>query len=345
MTVILAIESSCDDTAVAIIDDQKNILANKVVTQLAEHAPYAGVVPEIAARAHMHYLKQLINEALAEAQLKINQIDAFAATGGPGLIGGVIVGTMFAKALASVNQKPFLAINHLEGHALTARLCSDLQYPYLLLLISGGHCQFITIKNIADYTILGHTLDDAIGEAFDKVAKMLNVGYPGGPLVEQFAKNGNELAYALPLAMVGRNGCDMSFSGIKTAVKQIIDKIDKPLTAQNISDICASFQYTVTKIICSRLQQAIKIYQQTNRQLNFVIAGGVAANLYIRQQMNEVLIKHGFNLYAPPLKLCTDNAAMIAWAAMERYQQQQFDDLTFCPKARWSLEELKLSVL
>jgi N6-L-threonylcarbamoyladenine synthase len=339
-SIILAIESSCDDTSAAIITDKKEILSNIVVSQLAEHSPYSGVVPEIAARAHMGNLKAAIQAALKEANLGLADIDAFAATAGPGLIGGVIVGTMFAKSMASVNKKPYIAVNHLEGHALTARLCSNLEYPFLLLLISGGHCQFIAVEQLGKYKILGQTLDDAVGEAFDKVAKMLGLGYPGGPIIEKLALNGDPKAYSFPLSMVGRENCDMSFSGLKTAVRKTIQEHAQPISQTEVNNICASFQHTVAKILSNRVEQAIKIYQAQFQSRNFVLAGGVAANMYLRQALETTLNLHGFSLYAPPLKLCTDNAAMIGWAAMERFQANLTSSLDFCPRARWSLEDI-----
>jgi N6-L-threonylcarbamoyladenine synthase len=342
LTIILSIESSCDDTSVAIVTDKKEILSNVVISQLAEHSPYSGVVPEIAARAHMGNLKRAVHEALQQAELNITNIDAFAATAGPGLIGGVIVGTMFAKALSSVNKKPYIAVNHLEGHALTSRLCSEIEYPFLLLLVSGGHCQFIEVSKLSEYKILGQTLDDAVGEAFDKVAKMLGLGYPGGPIIEKLAGEGNENAYNFPLSMVGREGCDMSFSGLKTAVRKQVLEHSSPLSEQNINDICASFQKTVAVILNNRLKHAIEIYLKKYDKRNFVLAGGVAANMYLRQSLELVLSKHDFQLYAPPLKLCTDNAAMIGWAAMERFKAGHTSPLQLCPRARWSLEELTL---
>jgi N6-L-threonylcarbamoyladenine synthase len=340
LSIILAIESSCDDTSAAIITDKKEILSNIVVSQITEHSPYSGVVPEIAARAHMGNLKAAVQAALEEASLKLFNINAFAATAGPGLIGGVIVGTMFAKSLASVNKKPYIAVNHLEGHALTARLCTNIEYPFLLLLVSGGHCQFIAVEKLGKYKILGQTLDDAVGEAFDKVAKMLGLGYPGGPIVEKLALNGDPNTYPFPLSMVGREGCDMSFSGLKTAVRKVIQERQSILTQNEINNICASFQHTVARILSNRLEKAISIYRTKFNTSSFVLSGGVAANMYLRKSLESTLANHGFNLYAPPLKLCTDNAAMIGWAAMERFQADMSSTLDFCPRARWSLEDL-----
>lgn len=337
--IILGIESSCDDTGVAIVTEDKQILSNIVISQLKEHAPYNGVVPEIAARSHMLNLKSAVAEALKDAEVKIEDIDAIAATTGPGLIGGVIVGTMFAKAIASVTKKPFIAVNHLEGHALTARLTSNLEFPYLLLLVSGGHCQFIAALGVGNYKILGQTLDDAVGEAFDKVAKLLGLPYPGGPIIEQYAKLGDEKAYVLPFSMVTREGCDMSFSGLKTAVRLLVEKQDH-LSEQVVYDICASFQYTVGEILARRTINAIAIFSKLAEGKSLVLAGGVAANMYLRKTLEEVVSKYNMHLVAPPINLCTDNAAMVAWAGHERLRLGLIDELDSCPKARWSLEDL-----
>lgn len=337
---ILGIESSCDDTGVAVVRSDKTILANVVISQLKEHAPYLGVVPEIASRAHMQNIEIAAKEALNQAGLALSEIDAIAVTAGPGLIGGVIVGVMFAKGLASVLKKPLIAINHLEGHALTARLTSEVQFPYLLLLVSGGHCQFIEALEVGNYKILGTTLDDAVGEAFDKCAKLLGLRYPGGPIIEKLALSGNPEAYKLPLSMTDRTGCDMSFSGLKTAFRQLIEKQDT-LTTQVISDICASFQYTIGEILASRLNNAIEIFlDHKDKNRSLVIAGGVAANLYLRKKLQSAAESKGFELFVPPVDLCTDNAAMIAHAGLERFQLGLINDLGFCPKARWSLEEV-----
>jgi len=257
---VLGIETSCDETSVAIVDDNKNILVNIVLSQTEEHKAYGGVVPEIAARSHIMHLKPLIKKALAQTNLLMQDIDAIAVTAGPGLIGGLIVGLMFAKGMALAANKPLIAVNHLEGHALTARLVYELSFPYLLLLISGGHCQILEVNGVGDYHMLGTTLDDAAGEAFDKVAKMLGLGCPGGPIIEQLAKQGNFKAFRLPLPLAKQNNCDFSFSGLKTAVKRIID--NQAIIDQNfIQDICASFQSAVAQILCIKLERAFAIYR------------------------------------------------------------------------------------
>ena len=338
--IILGIESSCDDTSASIVTFDKEILANIVISQNNEHSIYNGVVPEIAARSHMQNLDKAVTLALGQAKINLHQIDAIAATCGPGLIGGVIVGSMFAKGMASALKIPFIGINHLEGHALTPRLISDIAYPYLLLLISGGHCQFIEIKDLGKYKILGQTLDDAVGEAFDKVAKMLYLPFPGGPQIEKRACIGNPKAYILPKPIINQPNCDMSFSGLKTAVKMLIDTL-QPLDENKINDVAASFQYTVGEILRNKLTQAIKIYSKNNTNNIIVAAGGVAANKYLSFVLTEAALANDFKFVTLPIQLCTDNAAMIAYAGLERFNKNKFNDLNFCPRARWSLEEVK----
>lgn len=290
----------------------------------------------------MRNLQSAVKRALLDAKMDLQDIDAIAATCGPGLIGGVIVGTMFAKGLASAAKKPFIAINHLEGHILTARLTSDITFPYLSLLVSGGHCQFIAVLGIGEYKILGETLDDAVGEAFDKTAKILGLGFPGGPIIEKLAMIGRHDAYILPLSMTDRSGCDMSFSGLKTAVRRIVEE-ERNLSKEFIQNICASFQYTIGEILSSRAINAIEMFEKMchpPHDKNFILSGGVAANMYLRKKLQYAISNHGFNLIAPEISLCTDNGAMIAWAGCERLKLGKVDDLSFCPKARWSLEDL-----
>ena len=357
MTTILGIETSCDETAAAIVTSERKILANVVLSQTQEHAAYGGVVPEIAARAHMEHLERIIGAALTQAGCSFKDLDAVAVTAGPGLIGGVIVGVMTAKAIASVHNKPFIAVNHLEGHALTVRLTNDVPFPYLMLLVSGGHCQFLTVHGVGKYTLLGETMDDALGEAFDKVAKMLGLPQPGGPNVEKLARNGNPLAYDFPVPMKGREGCDFSFSGLKTAVRLISSpsrgevrrgafllgqSADAPTPALPLmgreSDICASFQHAACEAIADRTKNAIAMFKKEYPNAkDFVLAGGVAANQKIRGTLTELLASYDMQLTAPPVALCTDNAAMIAWAGMERFQLGLTDALDFEPRARWAL--------
>lgn len=340
--IVLGIETSCDETAVALVDSDRTILSNKVFSQIEVHAPYGGVVPEIAARSHMDALDYLIVEAMDEAGCEWTDIDAIAVTGGPGLIGGVIVGVMTAKALASVHQKPFVAVNHLEGHALTVRLTSESEvaFPYLLLLVSGGHCQILVVRGVGDYVQLGATLDDALGEAYDKVAKMLGLGYPGGPEVEKIARDGDPLRFSLPLPLADRKGCDFSFSGLKTAVRLQAENLLKAqgnIEHQDKADICASFQYTVGRVLEQRMNRAMSLFRDVYGGDVLVVAGGVAANQYLREVLRGLVSEHGMVMVAPPLKLCTDNAAMIAWAGIERLQLGEEDSLAFAPRARWPL--------
>lgn len=342
---ILGIESSCDDTGAAIVTSNRQILSNIVLSQNTEHALFQGVVPEIAARSHLINLEKTVTLALQQSGLKLPDIDAVAATSGPGLIGGVIVGSMFGRALASVLQKPFIAINHLEGHALTARLTNNIKYPYLLLLVSGGHCQFVVVEELAKYKILGKTIDDAVGEAFDKVAKMLGLPFPGGPEIEKRAKFGDPHKYVLPKPIIHASGCDMSFSGLKTAVRLLIAKL--VISEQETNDIAASFQYVVGEVLSKKMTNAFKMYEELisdriSAAKTIVIAGGVAANQYLKNRLTTQASIFGYQLVAPPINLCTDNAAMIAYAGLERLENNLINSNNFCPRARWSLEELDL---
>ena len=338
---ILGIETSCDETAAAVVCDAKEttarVLSNVVFSQISEHIEYGGVVPELAARAHLHYIKPTIEQALDKASCTIEQIDAIAVTAGPGLIGGVLVGVMVAKALAMAHQKPFLAINHLEGHALTVRLTHDVPYPYLLLLVSGGHCQFVAVDGLRQYRILGRTLDDAAGEAFDKVAKMMDIGYPGGPALERCALTGNTSRFQLPRPLVGRKDCQLSFSGLKTAVRTILQKGDVQ-TDQDKADLAACFQKTVGDHLVDTTIRALNLLDEPYGYL--VVAGGVAANQYLRGRLNDLAMQKGRQFIAPPMGLCTDNAAMIAWAGVERFKAGFRSDLNEAPRPRWPLESL-----
>ena len=339
---ILGIETSCDETAAAVVDCDKNILSNVIYSQTTEHAAYGGVVPEIASRAHIDNIEEIVKKALQQAKTNINDIDAIAVTAGPGLIGGVIVGLMFAKGLAAATQKPLICVNHLEGHALTCRLTDNVEFPYLLLLVSGGHCQFIICEAVGKYKIIGQTMDDALGEAFDKTAKMLGLGYPGGPVVEKLALEGDENRFKFTLPLQGnknaQRSCDFSFSGLKTAVLREVESLKFKMKTQDKKDICASFQKVACDSILDRLNNAVEIYLQNRSQRRFVISGGVAANKYIGNKIKNFLAEKQFEFYAPPLKLCTDNAAMIAWAGAEKFKLGMKDELNFMPRARWSLE-------
>ena len=337
---VLGIESSCDETSVAIVTDNKNIIAHEIYSQIEVHRPFGGVVPEVAARSHMDYLDNMISGIMAQTKLTYNDIDAIAVTAGPGLIGGVIVGVMYAKAIAAASYKPIIAVNHLEGHALTVRLTNEVDFPFLLMLVSGGHCQLLIVYNVGKYKILGSTMDDAAGECFDKVAKMLGLGYPGGQVIEQRAKKGNHNRFKFPKPLSDRPGCDFSFSGLKAAVKRQVDEI-RELTEDDINDICASLQHTISEVLQSRMINAFKIHAgETPEVKTIVLAGGVAANQYIRDKLTLSAKEHGFDFVAPPINLCGDNAAMIAWAGIERYKLGLTDNINFVPRSRWSLDQL-----
>jgi N6-L-threonylcarbamoyladenine synthase len=343
-TTILGIETSCDETAASVVrrhaDGSGEILSNVVLSQVKVHAPYGGVVPEVAARAHIHHLDRLVKKAVEEAGLDFADMNAISATAGPGLSGGLIVGLSMAKGIALARDLPFLAINHLEGHALTPRLLGDVQFPYLLLLISGGHTQFQLVQGVGDYKRLGTTIDDALGEAFDKTAKLLGLGYPGGPLVESFALRGNANRFDLPRPLKGRAGCDFSFSGLKTAVREAAQDLG-PLTAQDKADLCASFQKAVAETMANRLRNAFTIFRDLCPDVTtptLVIAGGVAANKTLRTVLETSAVDNGFILSVPPFHLCTDNAAMIAWAAAERFAHGLSDDQSAPVRPRWPLD-------
>ena len=349
MTVVLGIETSCDETAAAVVerrpDGSARILSDIVLSQVDAHAVFGGVVPEIAARAHVEALDGVVRAALREAQLGFADIDAVAATAGPGLIGGVLVGLTTAKAIALAAGKPLLAVNHLEGHALTARLTDRIEFPYLLLLVSGGHTQFLAVEGVGRYRRIGSTIDDALGEAFDKAAKLLGLPYPGGPAVEQEAKRGNAKRFALPRPLIDRTGADFSFSGLKTALRLAAEAI-APLSDQDVADLSASFQAAVTDVVANRAAHAIALFQAEHDGPGvLVVAGGVAANEAIRSALRAEATRHGFRLIAPPLRLCSDNAAMIAWAGAERLALGLTDPLEFAARPRWPLDAATASTL
>jgi len=338
---ILGIETTCDETAAAVVergvDGRGRILSNEVLSQIEDHAAYGGVVPEIAARAHVEVMDVLVKRALAEAGLTLADMDGVAAAAGPGLIGGVMVGLTTAKALALVAQKPFLAVNHLEAHALSPRLTDGVAFPYLLLLASGGHTQLLVVKGVGDYLRLGTTIDDAIGEAFDKVAKMLGLPYPGGPQVERLALEGDAKRFAFPRPLIGRKEPDFSLSGLKTAVRVEAEKI-APLSEQDVRDLCASFQRAIVESIIDRTRMAFERLNDLQIPVTaLVIAGGVAANRAIRGGLENLAMHKNLPLIAPPAALCTDNGAMIAWAGIERLSLGLTDGLDFAPRARWPL--------
>lgn len=344
--IVLGIESSCDETAAAIVNDKREILGESLLSQ-EEHKAFGGVVPEIAARSHLEHIDEIIEHCVNRAGIKLEEIDAIAASSGPGLIGGVVVGVMAAKALALALNKPFIAVNHLEGHALAARLTSDVEYPYLLLLVSGGHCQILVVKNVGEYERLGTTIDDAAGEAFDKVAKMLSLGYPGGPMIEKMAAVGNPDRFVLPRPLIGSGDCNLSFSGLKTAVRKIIESYSEDgliehaiMRKREAADICASFQVAATDCLTKKLAKAITYFKQNYPQgKDLVVSGGVAANGYLRGRLKELADKNGLEFSAPPIRFCTDNGVMIAWAGLERFAKGLTDELNFKPRPRWPLDE------
>lgn len=340
---VLGIETSCDETAAAVLrldDGGPHVLSDIVLGQAAQHAPYKGVVPEIAARAHVEGLDAIIATAMREAGLGFADLDGVAATAGPGLIGGVMVGLLAGKAIALAHDKPLLAINHLEGHALSPRLAEGgATFPYLLLLVSGGHCQFIAVLDVGVYRRFGSTIDDALGEAYDKLAKLLDLGFPGGPLVEKAAQSGDSTRFSLPRPLLGREGCDFSFAGLKTACVREVERLGA-LGDKDKADLCASFQAAVLDIVEDRTRNAMRMFDPIwGARGRLVAAGGVAANLAIRGRLEALAAERDYDFIAPPLKWCTDNAAMIALAGAERLRLGFSDDLSFPARARWPLDE------
>lgn len=341
---VLGIETSCDETAAAVVRGQVDgngdfhgpgeIISNIVHSQLQDHAPFGGVVPEIAARAHLESLDGIIRRAMDQANAGFADLDGIAVTTGPGLAGGLIVGTMTARALAAVHNKPLMTINHLEGHALTARLTDGVAFPYLLLLVSGGHTQILLVRGVGDYDRWATTIDDALGEAFDKTAKLLGLHYPGGPQVERAAQSGNPSVYDFPRPLSGRETLDMSYSGLKTAVR----KAAETAGTDAINDICASFQAAVADVLEDRLTRAFdRFEQEMGGKASLIVAGGVAANAYLRTRLQDACSRQGWKWIAPPHALCTDNAAMIAWAGVEHLQMgNSLEDAGIRP--RWPLD-------
>ena len=351
--IILGLESSCDDTAAAVLHrnagGETRVLASIVRNQNDLHAAYGGVVPEIAARAHAEVLDFCVEEALTTANITMRDIDGFAVTAGPGLIGGVVSGVMCAKGLAMATGKPLYGINHLAGHALTPRLTDQVPYPYLMLLVSGGHCQFLHVQGPDEFTRLGGTIDDAPGEAFDKIARLLGLPQPGGPSVETAARNGDPKRFALPRPLLDRAGCDMSFSGLKTAVLRARDALiaeQGGLHRQDQYDLSAGFQAAVADVLAEKTRRALRLYLNASpAQPTFCVAGGVAANMSIRALLETVSHEVDAKFVAPPLALCTDNAAMIAYVALERMQQFPPDDMTLAARPRWPLDRISPTLL
>ena len=343
---VLGIETSCDETAAALVvrspDGRGRILSNIVRSQIDQHRAYGGVVPEIAARAHLDILDTLIAKALDDTSLTLASVDAIAATAGPGLIGGLLVGMVTGKSIALARGLPFVAVNHLEAHALTPGLTDGLKPPYLLLLVSGGHTQLLTVRGVDQYTRLGTTLDDALGEAFDKTAKLLGLGYPGGPAVEFAATTGDPARFPLPRPMAGRDDANFSLAGLKTAVRQTALKLGKP-AQQDIADLCASFQRAVVDMVADRVRRAMRLYEAElgpSAPRVLVVSGGVAANIELRRSLNEAVAKEGYRLVVPPIALCTDNAAMIAWTGAERLAAGLAAGFEAPARPRWPLDQI-----
>src|ERR1700734_2128354 len=358
--IVLGIETTRDETAAAVVERtdggpnngqegvqggfQGRILSNVVLSQIGEHAEFGGVVPEIAARAHVEALDRIIGKAMAEAKVPFTALDGIAAAAGPGLIGGVIVGLTTAKAIALAHDKPLIAVNHLEAHALTARLTDGVDFPYCLFLASGGHTQILAVPGVGAHLRFGGTVDDAIGEAFDKTAKLLGLGYPGGPMVEKEATHGDPKRFALPRPMAGRQDADFSLSGLKTALRLEAEKI-APLSDEDVADLCASFQQAVVDVVMDRLRAGMRMFRDRfGTPTALVCAGGVAANQAIRKVLHRVAFEVGTTLVAPPPALCTDNGAMIAWAGAERLALGLTDPLDVAPRARWPLDQVTKAV-
>ena len=338
---ILGIESSCDETAASIIQEENGqikILSNIVSSQFDIHKQYGGVVPELAARAHAEKIDLITEKAISESKIVLEEVDAVAVTAGPGLIVCLTVGLNFGKTVAASLNKPFIAVNHLEGHALSPKLNSDLEFPYLLLLISGGHTQYLSVNDLGKYKRLGTTIDDALGEAFDKTAKIIGIEFPGGPKIEKYAERGDKNRFNLPKPILNRGGCNLSFAGLKTAVLRIKTEIK---TEQDKFDLAASFQKTIEEILIEKTRKAFEIYlhENNNSKKTFVVAGGVAANKGIKNKLIKLSEENGFKCLFPEINLCSDNAAMIALVGLEKFKKKLFDELNFKVNPRWQLDE------
>ncbi len=339
----LGIETSCDETAAAVIQENKGgtakVLSNIISSQIKEHEKYGGVVPELAARAHVENIDFIIKKALSESNIPLKNLDGIAATAGPGLIVCLTVGLNIGKAIAALTNKPFIAVNHLEGHALSPGLDKKIKFPYLVLLVSGGHSQYLIVKDVNKYEQLGTTIDDALGEAFDKTAKMLDLGYPGGPIIEKISKLGNKNFYKLPEPIINKAGCNLSFAGLKTAVLREAKKIKGENKLKY--NLAASFQYTINKILYKKTTEAMKQFLNKTKikKPYFVVAGGVAANNSIRKNLSSLAKEKGFTPLFPDLEFCGDNAAMIAWAGIKRFKKKLTNDIKFSAKSRWPLDD------
>jgi N6-L-threonylcarbamoyladenine synthase len=340
---VLGIESSCDETSASVVEKKNGkirLLSNIVRSQVDIHKIYGGVVPELAARAHSDVIDKIIETAMLKAKLSFNDLDAIATTAGPGLLGGLLVGVVSGKTLSFQLKKPFIAINHLEGHALSIKLEKEIDYPYLLLLVSGGHTEFTIIKNFNSYKRIGTTIDDALGEAFDKTARLLNLGYPGGPEIEKYASKGNSNKYKLPMPLINEKNAHFSFAGLKSAVAKIVAQNRK--TEKFKKDMAASFQATINKIIFTKTQNAIQEYKRlvkSKKRFKIVVAGGVAANKSIRSSLKQLETLEDCEFLFPSIKYCTDNGAMIALAGIERFERKKFNKLNFKPRPRWPLDK------
>ena len=345
---ILGLESSCDDTAAAVLRGQE-VLSSVVLGQAELHAAFGGVVPEIAARAHAEKLDLAVEQALVQAGVPVSELDAIAVTAGPGLIGGVLSGVMMGKGIAAAIGKPLIGVNHLAGHALTPRLTDGLAYPYLMLLVSGGHCQFLIVRGPQEFKRLGGTIDDAPGEAFDKTARLLGLQQPGGPSVEEAAKSGDEKRFRFPRPLLDREGCDLSFSGLKTALLRMRDKLIEEqggLHRQDVADLCAGFQAAVRDVLAEKTRRAMRAYLEENpAEPALAVAGGVAANKALRGALEALCEEHGVTFTAPPLRLCTDNAAMIAYAGGELLAAGEVSDMTLAARPRWPLDKAAAPLL
>lgn len=341
---VLGLETSCDETAASVVRLSAagaQVLSSVIHSQIDDHAAYGGVVPEIAARSHVEMIDGVTRRAMSEAGLDWSALDGVAATAGPGLVGGVMVGLSYGKAAALARGLPLIAVNHLEGHAVSARLGAETTYPFLLLLVSGGHCQLLEVRGIGDMSRLGTTIDDAAGEAFDKIAKAMGLGYPGGPALEKLAASGDGSRFELPRALLGRKDCDFSFSGLKTAASRLAQTCE---TEQDRADLADAVQKAIARQLAERSERAMKAYAEAHEHRLFVVAGGVAANKTIRRTLEDLATKHGFAFLAPPMAYCTDNAAMIALAGAERLEKGLTSDIDVAARPRWPLDEARANV-